>query len=122
MRRLGVFFADANTMYVADEGSANATDATTHAGLQKWSLVNGTWQLDYVLTKGLIGTVDTNLTGPDGQYPDVTTSGLRNLTGHVQASGMVTLWRPRRPPAPQAMSAPIPTGWSKSATGWRPRP
>jgi hypothetical protein len=88
----GVFFADANTMYVADEGSGNATDTSTHAGLQKWSKVNGVWQLDYVLTKGLIGTVDTGLTGPDGAYPDVTTVGLRNLTGHVLANGNVMLW------------------------------
>jgi hypothetical protein len=87
-----VFFADANTVYVTDEGSGNTTDQTTHAGLQKWSLVNGTWQLDYVLTQGLIGTVSSNLNGPDGQYPDVTTVGLRNLTGNVHGNGMVTLW------------------------------
>jgi hypothetical protein len=88
-----VFFANPTTMYVADEGTGDATDASTHAGLQKWSLVNGTWQLDYVLTKGLIGTVDNNLLGSDGQYPDVTTIGLRNLTGVVNAKdGTVTLW------------------------------
>jgi hypothetical protein len=45
-----------------------------------------------VLTNGLIGTVDGNLFGPDGQYPDVTTTGLRNLTGSVGRDGMVTLW------------------------------
>ena len=87
-----VFFANPNTMYVTDEGSGDATDTASHAGLQKWSLVNGTWQLDYVLTNGLIGIVDTNLTGPDGQYPDVTTVGLRNLTGTVHPNGTVTLW------------------------------
>jgi hypothetical protein len=87
-----VFFADADTMYVSDEGSGNVTDTSTHAGLEKWSKVNGTWQLDYILTKGLIGTVDGNLNGPDGQYPDVTTVGLRNLTGHVEPNGLVTLW------------------------------
>ena len=88
-----VFFANATTMYVTDEGTGDATDTSTHAGLQKWSLVNGTWQLDYVLTKGLIGTVDTNLIGNAGPYPDVTTIGLRNLTGVVNAKdGTVTLW------------------------------
>jgi hypothetical protein len=88
-----VFFANPTTMYVTDEGSGNATDTATHAGLEKWSLVNGTWQLDYVLTKGLIGTVDTNLFGNAGQYPDVTTVGLRNLTGVVNTKdGTVTLW------------------------------
>ncbi len=87
-----VFFANPTTIYVTDEGSGNATDAASHAGLQKWSLVDGVWQLDYVLTQGLIGVVDTNLTGYDGQYPDVTTAGLRNLTGVVQRDGKVTLW------------------------------
>jgi len=87
-----VFFANANTMYVSDEGSGNATDTSTHAGLEKWSLVNGTWQLDYVLTKGLIGAVDPSLNGPDGPYPAVTTVGLRNLTGRVNENGTVVLW------------------------------
>jgi hypothetical protein len=87
-----VFFANATTMYVADEGSGDALDATSHAGLEKWSLVGGSWQLDYVLTNGLIGTVDGSLFGYDGQYPDVTTVGLRNLTGRVDEDGRVTLW------------------------------
>lgn len=87
-----VFFANATTMYVTDEGSGNSTDTSQHAGLEKWSLVNGSWQLDYVLTQGLIGTVDGNLFGNDGQYPDVTTVGLRNLTGVVGRDGTVTLW------------------------------
>ena len=86
-----VFFANANTMYVSDEGSGNATDTATHAGLEKWTLVAGTWQLDYVLTQGLIGVVDSGLTGPDGTYPNVTTVGLRNLTGVVNGD-QVTLW------------------------------
>jgi hypothetical protein len=86
-----VFFANATTMYVSDEGTGNATDVSSHAGLEKWSLVNGVWQLDYVLTQGLIGVVDSNLSGPDGQYPNVTTIGLRNLTGVVNGD-QVTLW------------------------------
>jgi hypothetical protein len=88
-----VYFADANTMYVTDEGSGNATDVSSHAGLQKWSLVNGVWQLDYVLTKGLIGTgYSYLLNGPDGQYPAVTMVGLRNLTGKVGPNAQVELW------------------------------
>jgi hypothetical protein len=79
-------------MYVSDEGTGNDTDKGQHAGLEKWSLVGGAWQLDYVLTQGLIGTVDGNLTGSDGKYPDVTTIGLRNLTGVVNVDGTVTLW------------------------------
>jgi hypothetical protein len=86
----GVFFANSTTMYVADEGSGNTTDTSSHAGLEKWSLVNGTWQLDYVLINNLIGTQYT-LNGYDGAYPTVTTTGLRNLTG-VVSGGSVTLW------------------------------
>lgn len=91
-----VYFANANTMYVTDEGTGGLTspsiDMTDHAGLEKWSLVNGIWQLDYVLRNGLIGAVDTGLNGYDGQYPDVTTVGLRNLTGVVNDDGTVTLY------------------------------
>ena len=86
-----VFFANPTTMYVTDEGTGNALDQASHAGLEKWSLVNGVWQLDYVLTGGLIGTVDGPLNGADGQYPAVTTIGLRNLTGVVHGNN-VTLW------------------------------
>jgi hypothetical protein len=89
-----VFFANPTTMYVTDEGTGNALDKTSHGGLEKWSLgADGLWQLDYVLTNGLIGTVDQNLNGADGQYPDVTTVGLRNLTGVVDLmDGTVTLY------------------------------
>lgn len=87
-----VFFANDHTMYVTDEGTGNSTDAA-HAGLEKWILgSNGTWTLAYTLTNGLIGMVDSNLVGDDGRYPDVTTIGLRNLSGSVNKNGTVTLW------------------------------
>jgi hypothetical protein len=86
-----VFFANPTTMYVTDEGTGNALDTASHAGLEKWSLVDGVWQLDYLLTSGLIGTVDGKLDGADGPWPAVTTIGLRNLTGVVHG-GKVTLW------------------------------
>jgi hypothetical protein len=84
----GLFFANASTLYVADEGSGNSTDASEHAGLEKWTLSDGTWSLDYTLKAGLIG--DTySVQGWDFLE---TTSGLRNLTGRVDADGTVTLW------------------------------
>jgi hypothetical protein len=87
-----VFLANDHTMYVTDEGTGNSADAA-HAGLEKWILgSNGTWTLAYTLTNGLIGNVDSNLVGGDGQYPDVTTIGLRNLTGVINKDGTVTLW------------------------------
>nr|WP_294522294.1 PEP-CTERM sorting domain-containing protein [uncultured Rhodopila sp.] len=51
------FFANATTMYVTDSGepkngNANAA-ALGEGGLQKWSLVGGTWTLDYDLVAGL---------------------------------------------------------------------
>jgi hypothetical protein len=60
----GIWFADANTLYVCDEGdgtlvtpavNGNVADAATQAtaGVQKWSLVSGAWQLDYILQNGL---------------------------------------------------------------------
>ncbi|MGO8738363.1 hypothetical protein [Rhodoblastus sp.] len=84
----GLFFANANTLYVADEGTGNATDASANAGLEKWSDVNGTWHLDYTLQSNLIG--DTyNVSGWDYQE---TVTGLRNLTGRIDGNGDITLW------------------------------
>jgi hypothetical protein len=91
----GLFFANADTLYVADEGSGDATDVSTNAGLEKWSLVSGTWHLDYTLKNALIGetyTVSGTNSGVAGTWPTVTTVGLRDLAGRVNADGSVTLW------------------------------
>jgi hypothetical protein len=89
----GIWFANANTLYVADEGDGTIADASTSttAGLQKWSLVGGVWQLDYVLQKGLNLGVQYGVAG----YPtsiNPATDGLRNLTGRVNTDGTVTIW------------------------------
>lgn len=84
----GLFFANPNTLYVADEGSGDATDSALHAGLEKWSLVNGSWKLDYTLKGGLIGSTYS----VNGWNWTETTTGLRNLTGKVNADGTVSLW------------------------------
>jgi hypothetical protein len=95
----GVWFANATTLYVADEGSGAATDfgssPTTQAGgLDKYSLVNGTWKLDYEIKGSLIGSSYTvNGTGSlAGDSLTMTVDGLRNLTGKVNANGTVTLY------------------------------
>jgi hypothetical protein len=94
----GLFFADANTLYVADEGSGSATDFSTSTfeagGLQKWSLINGTWTLDYTLRGSLIGSSYTvNGTGSlAGDSLSVKVDGLRNLTGVVDPNGTVRLF------------------------------
>lgn len=84
----GLFFANANTLYVADEGTGNTTDATVNAGLEKWTLSSGSWHLDYTLQNNLIGQT-YNVAGWD--YTE-TVTGLRNLTGRVDGNGDVTLW------------------------------
>ena len=54
----GFWFANPTTIYVADEGYPN-TDVNGNlipdplAGLEKWSLVDGTWRLLYTLRAGL---------------------------------------------------------------------
>jgi hypothetical protein len=105
----GLWFADANTIYVADEGDGytGGTDLYTHAaaqttaGLQKWvfSSATGTWSLAYTLQAGLnLGTPYTVNGYPTGTnaatglpWPPAT-DGLRNLTGLVNRDGSVTIW------------------------------
>jgi len=99
----GLWFANSTTLYVADEGSGASTDfgasPTTQAGgLDKYSLVNGTWQLDYELKGTLIGSsYSVNGSGAvcgglSSCGLTTTTDGLRNLTGQVNANGTVTLY------------------------------
>jgi hypothetical protein len=106
----GMWFANAVTLYVADEGDGSNTYSTTTgtytdaaaqttAGLQKW-VFNGTaWTLAYTLSAGLnLGTPYTVKGYPTGDN-SVTglpwapaTDGLRNITGRVNRNGTVTIW------------------------------
>ncbi len=95
----GIWFANATTLYVADEGDGTTADVTTdpYSGLQKWSLVNGTWTLDYVITSGLnFGQQYSVANGPHREiypaslYP--ATAGLRNITGIAHWDGTVTIY------------------------------
>jgi hypothetical protein len=101
----GVWFADANTMYVADEGDGTPADATlTPAGLQKWvfNTVSQSWAHVYTLQTGL-GLGATYSFPGDEAYPSGVnaatgipwapiTDGLRNITGRVNGDGTVTIW------------------------------
>ncbi len=109
----GFWFANPTTLYVADEGNppsytggqspsfSNATNGTyvpsndPYAGLEKWSLVNGTWVLDYTIQAGLNFNQPQTFAG----YNDINgdpiqsyTYGLRNMTGHVNGDGTVTIY------------------------------
>jgi hypothetical protein len=105
----GLFFADAKTLYVADEGDGytGGTDLYTHAaaqttaGLQKWVFDSATneWTLAYTLTNGLdLGTPYTVRGYPTGTNAATglpwspAADGLRNITGHVDGFGFVTIW------------------------------
>lgn len=90
----GLWFANATTLYVADEGDGVNTPANAlnpHAGLQKWSLINGVWSPDYVIQAGLDLGVQYPVKGLDSSlYP--ATDGLRNITGKVNENGTVTIF------------------------------
>jgi uncharacterized protein (TIGR03437 family) len=89
----GLFFANATTLYVADEGDGVIADAagSTTAGLQKWILAGGQWKMAYVLQNGLnLGTPYSIPNYPTALNP--ATDGLRNITGTVNANGTVTIY------------------------------
>jgi hypothetical protein len=97
----GIWFANASTLYVADEGDgtvANAAGSTT-AGLQKW-IFNGTkWMLAYTLQDGLALGQQYVVPGyPTGDNPATglpwapATDGLRNITGRVNGDGAATIY------------------------------
>jgi hypothetical protein len=108
----GIWFANADTLYVADEGNGENTYSTTTsqyteaaaqttAGLQKWVFNSATssWQLAYTLQGGLnLGqpytvpgypTADNAATGLPWAPA---TDGLRNITGRVNGNGTATIW------------------------------
>ena len=106
----GLFFANADTVYVADEGNGTATydpatgtysaaAAQTTSGLQKW-VFNGTqWNLAYTLSTGLnLGQPYSVVGYPTGDNAATglpwapATDGLRNITGRVSPNGTVTIW------------------------------
>jgi hypothetical protein len=106
----GMWFANADTLYVADEGSGVNTYAngsyptaagSTTAGLQKWvfNSTAGSWQLAYTLQTGLnLGQPYPVRGYPAGTNPATNlpwspaTDGLRALTGRVNPNGTVTIW------------------------------
>ena len=98
----GIWFANPNTLYVCDEGdgtlvtpAVNGNVATPYAqataGVQKWILVNGAWQMAYVMNSGL------NIGVPYGvedypTAPNPATGGCRNMTGQHNHDGTVTIF------------------------------
>jgi hypothetical protein len=105
----GIWFANATTLYVCDEGALVPVSGTVvngqvdadagtlaTAGLQKWVLqtsgpASGTWVRQYVINAGL------NLGVPYSvpNYPasiEPATGGCRNIIGVVNHDGTATIW------------------------------
>jgi len=83
-----------NTLYVADEGNQSLSDTAANnlnAGLEKYSLINSSWTLDYTLQAGLNLDQMYGVAGLPAQL-DPATDGLRNLTGTVNSDGSVSLF------------------------------
>jgi len=110
----GVWFANATTLYVADEGNGDNTNTTatstdngmyskaaaqTTAGLQKWVFDGTKWNLAYTLQAGLNLGVPYIVPGyPTGLNAATklpwapATDGLRNLTGVVNGNDTATIY------------------------------
>ncbi|HEV3320366.1 MAG TPA: hypothetical protein VG053_11675 [Solirubrobacteraceae bacterium] len=108
----GIWFANADTLYVADEGNGETAfsvskneyteaAAQTTAGLQKWVFNSGAgaWQPAYTLQNGLqLGQPYTVPGYPTGNNPATGlpwspgTDGLRNIDGRTNPDGTATIW------------------------------
>jgi hypothetical protein len=88
----GLYFGDANTLFVADEGDGVrmgvAGKDTTFSGLQEWNLVNGIWQLTQTFQHGLLDQAAASFGLPWLVQQD----GLRNITGETNADGSWTIF------------------------------
>jgi hypothetical protein len=104
----GLWFANAATLYVADEGDGYSGEHMySHAGsqstggLQKWMFdsVSQSWKYVYTLTWGLQIGLPYAVPGyPAGINPATNlpwapaTDGLRNITGEVLSHGEAVIW------------------------------
>jgi hypothetical protein len=82
----GLWFANATTLYVADEGSQDL-NADPNAGLQKWTYNGSKWTLAYTIQAGLQLDKPYSVADYPEQY-DPATTGLRNLTGFVEGNSV----------------------------------
>ena len=85
----GVWFANATTMYVADEGTQDL-NPDNHAGLQKWHFDGSSWHLLYTLQDGLALDQPYTVANYPAMYQPATT-GLRNISGMVRG-GSATIF------------------------------
>jgi uncharacterized repeat protein (TIGR01451 family) len=116
----GMWFANAYTLYVADEGQPGIPSPSNYtggvytlaipannpnAGLQKWinsrTDGSGTWTMQYVLNSGLnlgvpfsytIANYPTGVNSATGVPWQPANNGLRNITGQINGDGTVTIY------------------------------
>jgi hypothetical protein len=116
----GMWFANAYTLYIGDEGQANIPTPSTYsggvytqalpasnptAGLQKWinskADGSGTWTLEYTLNNGLnlgvpfgytISNYPTGVNPATGVPWQPANNGLRNIAGQINGDGTVTIY------------------------------
>jgi hypothetical protein len=104
----GIWFANADTLYVADEGDGSGgttlythAAAQTTAGIQKWIFNSSTktWYLAYTLQTGLeLGVPYTVNNYPTGTNTATklpwapATDGIRNITGSADFFGHVVIY------------------------------
>jgi hypothetical protein len=90
----GLWFANATTLFVADEGDGVRTGVagktTTFAGLQEWTLSGDTWHKVATFQKGLLDQA-SYLEGGGATW-NVSTDGLRNISGQVNTDGSFTIY------------------------------
>ena len=88
----GLWFADANTLFVADDGDGVRLGGkgkdTTFAGLAEYKLVGGTWSRVATFQKGLLDQP----TYTQGLPWNIKADGLRNIAGTVNADGSMTIY------------------------------
>ena len=107
----GIWFANANTLYVADEGDGSpvydsstgsytdADPANNIGGLEKWTFNGTQWNLAYTIQNGLNLGEPYDVAGyPTGENAATSlpwapaTDGLRNITGTVNNNGTATIY------------------------------
>ena len=97
----GLWFADANTLYVCDEGdgvlepavngNVASPSAQATAGVQKWISDGTTWHLAYILQNGLNIGIPYSVPNLPSQF-NPATDGCRNITGRVNGDGTTEIF------------------------------
>ena len=88
----GIWFADAGTLFVADEGDGvrpgGAGKVTLFAGLGQYKLVNGTWTRVATFQAGLLDQPAYTA----GLPWNIKADGLRNIAGKANGDGSFTIY------------------------------